>query len=437
MEDDSIETKLEKGKLKWESFRETFHPPTNKREGNRAEAKRIVSVIRELNLPCPLTYYFMKEESVRAGFANLKSYVGEWTDKSHDEIKAHSGNWWLPSLFRGKPRQYVTNRLDWWKIDVIVDWFTEYERVCARKEYAHSPEEDWNKNKSLTKIVLLCSKKGIIDCASLRDGVYSVGRELGLFRCTRAKSLIEEIIGSKDLKGKRWLDMSSGWGDRLLTACALEMDYLGFDPNQNLKYGHDKMIKMFGNGRQTVCYKPFQIEESENLIKEDVISNGLFDISLISPPYYIIERYRGEGQSTETYPDLDDWIVKFLFKSLSLIWHNLKEGGYLAINMANIRDCDIIGPMQLFIEDFLSGCQWEGILTFAGKGLQDPLGTVYVWKKMTSTKKLIWNPKVNRSLKRLFPVLENLWLRKEEPVENFKRLKDSIEEKTVDQNDSD
>lgn len=412
--DNPIETTLEEGKRKWGLFCETFTIARGNRASIQLEANRIVNVIRLQQLPCPLTYYFMEEISVRAGFENLKGYVGEWVDRTHESIKAHSGKWWLPSLFRGKPRQFVTKPVDWWRIDVIVDWFTEYERVLAKKEYADSPNEVWNDNKSLMRIVVGCSRKAKLDCATLRDGIYHASRELGLFRCTRAKSLVVEIFAGQSTAGKRWLDMSSGWGDRLLTACALEMDYLGIDPNNNLEYGHSKMIKMFGNGRQRVVYQPFQTAESVNVIHADVEKNGQFDLSLISPPFYIIERYRGEGQSTDTYPELNDWIVKFLFKSLHIIWTHLKDGGYLAVNMANLRDCDITCPMQLFIEDCLMGCQWEGMLPFSGKNLNDIHGITYVWRKRVDCKTTLWKPHIARSLKEMFPDLYNLWLQEQE-----------------------
>lgn len=434
MQAESIETILEDGKRKWALFSEPFNSPPNKREGNSAEARRIVAVIREMALPFPLTYYFMKEESVRAGFENLKAYVGDWVPKTHDVIKGHSGKWWLPSLFRGKPRQFITKPMDWWRIDVIVDWFTEYERISAKKEYAPSPNESWQDDKVLTKVVLTCSKKENLDCASLRDAVYYAGRELGLFRCTRAKSLLEEILGG-DLKGRRWLDMSAGWGDRLMTACALEMNYVAFDPNRNLEHGHSKMIAMFGSGRQRVHYHAFQTDDTAKLLEMDVRERGAFDISLISPPFYIIERYRGDGQSTETYPELDDWIVKFLFKSLSTIWRFLKDGGYLAINMGNIRDCDITGPMQLFIEDFLPGCHWEGMLTFSNKGVQEVPGITYVWRKSGEDRKQLWNPKIVRSLKLLFPKLHSLWLNESDFIINSTQPPKEIDEKKAGQNE--
>lgn len=400
---------------KYSQFKEVFHPVKNRGDTTNNETERIVRVIREKGLLFPLTRFFMAESTMRAAYNNLLKYVPEWIEKKHDELAGHSGKWWLPNSFKGKNLQLVGKHHDWFLVDIVVDWFTEYERVASKKEYSSSPEEMWYRDDKLTQIVLNCSKNRELDCRTLRDGVFYVARETSLFRVTRAKAFIQMIlrgdVNKHDFNGFRWLDMSAGWGDRLLTACALKMDYLGFDPNENLRYGHSEMIQTFGNGRQRVIYKPFEIDESLQIVQDDAATNGKFDISLISPPFYIIERYNGQSQSVDTYPNLNDWLVFFLFKSLSVIWDNLKVGGYLAINIANIRNCDIVGPMLLYIEDFFKGCQWEGVITFSGRGTKEAPGSIYVFRKNSEdTPRKIWNPNVNRSLKSMFPTIYDLTL---------------------------
>lgn len=371
----------------------------------------IVSEIRQLNLPFPLTRYYMRIDELKASYAALLEYEAAFINKKHHELKGHPGKMWLPNKFRDSEIQLVTKENDWWIIDVIVDYFTEYARIRAKKDYAMSMQDVWNDDVILAKAVEDCLSKGIVDCKSLRVQMFFHGRELGLFRVTRAKSLVQTIMPGRDYSKSRWLDMSAGWGDRLLTACALNMDYLGFDPNTELIPGHGEIIDMFGDRtRQSVHYLPF--ETCSDIIENDVKSRGKFDISLISPPFYIIERYNGENQSVDTYPVFKDWLVKFLFKSLAMIWKNLKDEpgqeGYLAINIANIRNCDIVGPMQLFIEDMLPGSNWEGLLPFSGRGTKETPGLVYVWKKCrpeSTPRRVLWNPAVKRSLRDCSPVV--------------------------------
>jgi hypothetical protein len=418
--------KINAGKTAYSDFNEEFHTPRTRIESSYSEAMRIVKIIRNLNLPCPLTRYFMTIDNVKQAFENLKAYVPEWQEMSHDELKGHGSTLWLPSLFRGKGRQFVGKRNDWWGIDVCIDYFTEFERLSAKKEYRQSAMDAWNDDKILCNTILLCAKKKVINCQSLRDALFFNVRELALFRVTRAKSIIQMVLFNDDAnqslaqcRGLRWLDMSAGWGDRLMTACALQMDYLGFDPNHRLAFGHQEMISHFGQvnsetnlPRQRVVYQPFESNLSLQLIEADVAKHGLFDISLVSPPFYIIERYGGEGQSTDSYPEFEDWMVNFLFASLHNTWANLKDGGFLAINIASIRNCDIVGPMQLFIEDFLIGCQWEGLLTFSGKGTTNAPGIIYVWRKDVGRASVLWNPKIPRGLRLSFPILHAKWLRR-------------------------
>ena len=422
----SNDTTLALGKDPYAGFLEEFHSPRGRNESSYGEAMRIVKVIRELNLPFPLTRYLMTVDQVKAAFQLLKTYAPAWEEMSHTEMKGHGDNPWLPSLFRGKGKQFIGKRGDWWRLDVIIDYFTELERVTAKKDYRQSVMDAWYDDKILCNTVLMCAKKKVINCQTLRDNLFFNVRELALFRVTRTKALIQMILFNDETnqsmdacRGLRWLDISAGWGDRLMTACALEMDYLGFDPNRGLQTGQTEMIQMFGQSypddktpRQRVVYRPFESAETLKLIEADVALHGLFHISLVSPPFYIIERYSGQGQSTDSYPEFNDWMVNFLFVSLYNTWQNLRERGFLAINIANIRSCNIVGPMQLFIEDFLGGCQWEGILTFSGKGTKTSPGIVYVWRKDTSTPSVLWCPEMKRGLLKSFPQLHAKWLRR-------------------------
>jgi len=458
----------------------------------KSEALVILKEIRMRELPFPLVRYSSTKQYVLDAFQKLKAYKPNWVERTHHELKGHTGEWWLPTVFRGKPLQFVTKKNDWWKLDMAVDFFTEYERIRARKEYDRSVEDDWYDDNQLERAIIACASKGIVNGKNLREAMFHIGaRELTLFRVTKTKAFLDAIFNG-DYKGKRWLDMSAGWGDRVYTACAFEMNYLGFDPNTFLQHGHEELVNLLGttvnkietegekdkySGKRNYCfcgkkwnkmcktcpaifcdlhqdeyllgdrltaqclkckgiskqedsterkqriiYQPF--ERSEKLVEDDVEKYGLFDLALTSPPFYIIERYNGENQSVDSYPEFDQWMVRFLFKSLTIIWKNLKNGGYLAINIANIRDRDMVGPMQLFIEDFLEGSQWEGIITFSGAGTQAFPGALYVWKKdikrISTTPRggpIRWSPHIKRSLRELFPKLYWLWVNsnKEEP----------------------
>jgi hypothetical protein len=389
-----------------------YNKKFDKTKNVREQASEMLKEIREQDLPFPLIRYSHSKDFIFKARDRLIKYKAEWIERSHSEIKGHQGTWWLPSMFRGKPLQFVTQHNDWWKIDVVIDYFTEYERIRAKKAYDNSMESDWYNDDKLLKAIVNCSNRGEVNAINLRDSMFYIGRELSLFRVTKTKSFLEKIFypNNNDFSKLRWLDISAGWGDRIFTACTLKMDYLGFDPNLELKPGHDEIVALIGEPeRQKIIYEPF--EKSERIIQDDVAKNGLFDICLCCPPFFDIELYNGPNQSITSYPRFNDWLVKFLFKSINIVWNNLKVNGYFAINIANIKNCDMVSPMQLFIEDMLECASWEGIIMFSGRGTQTAPGALYVWKKVDAKTPLVrWNPSVKRSFKSIFPELYQKWL---------------------------
>ena len=210
---------------------------------------------------------------------------------------------------------------------------------------------------------------------NLRDSVFSISRDPGLFKIMWVKGLLNILIQDKINREHRcrMLDISSGWGDRLIGAIAHQCQYLGFDPNTELKDGHDRIIETFGDTKyHKVIYSPF--EEAD-------LSNELpFDICITSPPFFGIEIYSEDvNQSINKYPNFLDWITGFLFKSLEKVWEKLNYGGCLAIHMGDVMNHNINEPMLLFIEQFLPGSSYHGVIGVGGDGAIAP---VWIWRKM-------------------------------------------------------
>jgi hypothetical protein len=192
------------------------------------------------------------------------------------------------------------------------------------------------------------------------------------------------------------LDISAGWGDRLLTAMACDMDYLGFDPNIDLEAGHSAMINLFGHpSHHQVIYEPF--EDSH------IPPNSFHVIGPMSPPFYDREIYSNDkNQSINRYPNFNTWLVQFLFISLRKAWNCLKLDGYFIIHMGDTHEIRICEAMNLFIEEYLPYSSYEGIISVVGEtNIHRP---VWIWKKSTYRQRR-WNPKVERSLLSRYPEL--------------------------------
>jgi hypothetical protein len=333
-------------------------------------------------------------------FANLKTMHAQTKISPNYRLYSYNPSFasYLPPKFRGQSLLLVGNPKSYENADVLSDYFIEEVRLQAKRyDQRYSPLECWNQDECLKGIMTEALNASQITPPTLRDALYKTVAETGIFNPSWARSLLEVVMGP-DLAGKKWLDISSGWGDRLLAAMSLDMDYVGFDPNVELKPGHDGMIAMFGDpNRHRVIYEPFE---------KATIPPGPYDVILTSPPYFTIEEYvAGQtGQSIVSYPEKTQWMVWFLFASLNKAWDNLKEGGYLILHLGDSIKKDKNGtiietiattePANIFIENYLPGASWEGVIGLEGKsGYPRP---TWVWRKVGRTEpRNVWEPDPN------------------------------------------
>jgi hypothetical protein len=292
---------------------------------------------------------------------------------------------YLPPKFRNIATVIAGTRETYDKADVISDHFIEHIRLKAKRyDQIRSILECWAIDSCLKEIMKVALEKNKITPTSLRDSIYESTPETKIFNPTWARALLKVVIGN-NLSGKKWLDISAGWGDRLIAAMSLDMDYTGFDPNIELEPGHSEMISMFGDPkRHRVIYEPFEKAE---------IPGGPYDVILSSPPYFTIEEYAPgqQGQSIVNYPDFNQWMVWFLFEALRKAWNNLKDGGYLILHLGDAKTIRTSEAANIFIENNLPGASWEGVIGLQGEaGYPRP---VWVWKKLSrGTRQIMWEP---------------------------------------------
>ncbi len=277
----------------------------------------------------------------------------------------------LNLIFNGKYQ--LISSSNYYYLDGFTDLFIEDQRIQSRKSYyVKSTAECWKSQSFLTTILTIMLKQEKIDEKCLREIMCKNHREPSLFKLSWIKGIYQLIL--PNVKKCRVLDISSGWGDRLLATILMNYDYLGYDPNINLKRGHNEIIKLYGNNkRHRVIYKPF---EDANLTNEKE-----FDICLTSPPFYNLEIFNSENQSIDKYPDFENWLVYFLFSSLMKAWNKIKIGGYLAIHMCDVQKYKICEPMNLFIDKLLLRSSFEGVIGL-GSSYHEFVYPLWVWKKI-------------------------------------------------------
>lgn len=125
-------------------------------------------------------------------------------------------------------------------------------------------------------------------------------------------------------KPTRILDMTAGWGGRMLGALALNIPYLGFDTNLNLKKGYDDLITAWAG----TSYSEIKFISCLDANLEEVD----YDFMMTSPPYEDLEIY--ENMETYSKPDYyKKFLIPMIEKSRKHI--NKKTGcGYTAINIS-------------------------------------------------------------------------------------------------------
>lgn len=359
----------------------------------------------------PFTKFFrFNKEEMFKNLQNLQNFKKEdfvseekYYLNSYTQLPILTGGFNPPGKFkfRGQYTRILNDDTSYLKIDLLSDFFIENIRLQARRiEQSKSILESFKNHKFLddlyTKIrgyIASSTESGFLTPMILRNSIYHLKiQEVNIFKPIWAVRLLQIVFNFKSLKNLKWLDISAGWGDRLLTAIAMDMEYLGFDPNTDLIPGHTKMIETFSTpfnpeggstGKQKVVYLPFESRNPEGMLPDEY-----YDVVLSSPPYFNLEIYNEnqEGQSIKNYPTKDLWFNNFMFPSLQKAWKALKKGGFLILHIGDSQGQHIVicDPINNYIKNNLIGATYEGVIglesgrSLIGKSVSRP---VWVWKK--------------------------------------------------------
>lgn len=207
-------------------------------------------------------------------------------------------------------------------LNIITDFYTdECRSLCTFGKKFISPYDYYKKNKG--QIVLKSLKNDNFDLEKFENIMYNSeeSKFCNNFQVTLVVSLF------KLLKAKKVFDSSAGWGDRLIGAIALNIEYTGVDPSLCLKPLYQKIINELATEPRK--YKIL------NVGIEDVVTStlGKYDLCFTSPPFFDLEVYEtsNNSQSINKYKTMEDWERDFM---VTLIEQNIKvldNNGYFAI----------------------------------------------------------------------------------------------------------
>lgn len=180
--------------------------------------------------------------------------------------------------------------------------------------------------------------KDEIDNMDRFDAIYHIYRNVKTctnFNISRVIYLFKYLFG-ENIHNVKWLDMSAGWGDRLIGAICLDVkEYTGTDPNLCLKPVYRKIIHTLVDNNNkhkfTVHSLPFeQLELSDK-----------YDIAFTSPPFFDLEIYNDEQENIIKNQTPEEWTEHFILPYVKKAFDNVVKGGYVVLYIENHK-CDYI-----------------------------------------------------------------------------------------------
>jgi tRNA1(Val) A37 N6-methylase TrmN6 len=263
--------------------------------------------------------------------------------------------------------QFTFIREDWDRneeINNVTDLFTECVRINCSFANKESPLVYWNKNKQS----IMSKMASPFNIKKFRDYMFTNVRFCNNFRVSVALTVLRMF------NARKWLDISAGWGDRLLAAIGHGVDvYVSVDPNADLHTHYHDMINTLvtpaKRGNFIVLNDGFETA---------IIPKHNYDIVFSSPPFFDLEVYsQCPKDSLIAHPTIDAWYTDFLIVSLKKAYDLLNQGGHMVLYMGEGIGTKYISDMILYLNTLM---QFDGAIYY----YYDNAATarcMYVWTK--------------------------------------------------------
>jgi hypothetical protein len=156
------------------------------------------------------------------------------------------------------------------------------------------------------------------------------------FRASIMNPYLVYSLNQRVLNGERIFTPTLGWSSYAygFLECPAVKEYVGVDVIPKVcrntvafanKYYPTKQI-------QTYCTPSEDLLFDSNFMKK---YKEHFDVVFFSPPYYRLELYAGNKQSTNRYKTYEDWLAGYWTNTIKLCRHVLQKGGRLCYIISN------------------------------------------------------------------------------------------------------
>lgn len=158
----------------------------------------------------------------------------------------------------------------------------------------------------------------------------------------RASILNPYLIYSLNMRifhSSRVFTPTLGWGSYFYGFAQSNIThYVGVDVIPSVCNGVRKFSRKFPHINTDIICRP-----SESLLGNEYMEKyrGFFDLVFFSPPYYKLELYPGEQQSTNNYSSYSDWLDKYWDKTIQLCYQLLGPSGKLCYIISDYGSASI------------------------------------------------------------------------------------------------
>jgi hypothetical protein len=249
----------------------------------------------------------------------------------------------------------IDYKINYFDFCLLSDYYQNNERMTCTVKYQKNPINYYKNNykklleKYFSKMYtnfedgFSINKLNFNTCDDCVNSIYLQGimYEDNKF-CTIYKPYLFKLLIQifKSNHNANILDLSSGWGDRLIAVASIEDDinlYIGIDPNKKLFPGYNKIINDLIKDKNKI---KLINDKSENI---DYNTLPELDIIFWSPPFFDQEIYINEesredfkNQSVQQFKSYDAWESHFIIDVINRSSNNLKKNGVFILYIGNI-----------------------------------------------------------------------------------------------------
>ena len=173
------------------------------------------------------------------------------------------------------------------------------------------------------------------------------------FRASIMNPYLVYSLNHSTLKGTRIFTPTLGWTSYCygFLECPYVIEYVGTDVISSVCQKTDTFAKTYYPDKtvEIYCHPSEDLAKSERFKKK---YHQHFDVVFFSPPYYRLELYPGEDQSTDRYKTYEEWLANYWEETIKLCYYVLQKGGKLCYILSGYgsesvkEEYDLLGDMN-------------------------------------------------------------------------------------------